>query len=62
MRKVFPDKDEVKIKVWMKKLTDQLVTTVGDLKKLTDEKMERCGLPGAIAGDLFDGCHPEKRT
>ena len=61
MRKVFPDKDEVKIKDWVKKLTNQEVEKVGDLKKLTDEKMERYGLPGAIATDLFLGCHPEKR-
>ena len=59
MRKVFSDKDEEKLKTWTMKLTDQEVVNVGDLKELSEEKLERCGIPIAIASELSDRCHPK---
>ena len=57
-----PDEDEETdddLADWTKKLTDQLITTVGDLKEQTEEKLERWGIPGAIASGLYDRCHPK---
>ena len=59
MRKVFPDKDEEKLKTWTMKLTDQEVVSVGDLKKLSYERIKDCGIPIAIASELYDRSHPK---
>ena len=62
MRKVFPDKDDETdedLADWTKKLQLQRVKNVGVLKKLSEEKLERCGIPIAIASELYDRCHPK---
>ena len=62
MRKVFPDEDEETdddLADWTKKLTDQEVVTVGDLKEQSKEDLRAYGIPGAIASGLYDRCHPK---
>ena len=62
MRKVFPDKDEDTdddLADWMKKLQSQRVKNVGVLKKQSEEKLERWGIPGAIVSELYDRSHPK---
>ena len=61
MRKVFPDKDEEKLKTWTMKLTDQEVVSVGDLKEQSETALKSppISLPAAIATKLFNLCHPK---
>ena len=57
-----PDEDEETdddLADWTKKLTDQLITTVGDLKEQSKEDLRAYGIPGAIASGLYDRCHPK---
>ena len=62
MRKVFPDEKKFKkaiIEDVVQKLSEQLITTVGDLKELSKEDLERWGIPGAISTKLYNRSHPK---
>eukprot|EP01106_Pelomyxa_sp_JSP_P007931 TRINITY_DN22833_c0_g2_i2.p1 TRINITY_DN22833_c0_g2~~TRINITY_DN22833_c0_g2_i2.p1 ORF type:complete len:322 (+),score=51.92 TRINITY_DN22833_c0_g2_i2:122-1087(+) len=53
----FPNKGPEKLNTWVSKLQYQEIDTVGVLAKQSLEALERYGLPGAIAYELFTQCH-----